>query len=152
VIEEAVGEQIAESIAVVAEPVEAAEVPSEDAPKKRTRRKKAEVAEQPVEVEAVATPEPETTAEPVAEKPKRTRKKKVEAEPVVEVAPEPVAEEAAPAEKPKRTRKKKVDAEVVTADPAPATVSAADNDANGTDESAESKSKRGGWWQRTFGE
>ncbi|MGX7926145.1 Rne/Rng family ribonuclease [Tsuneonella sp. HG094] len=152
VVEEAVGEQIAESIAVVAEPVEAAEVPSEEAPKKRTRRKKAEVAEQPVEVEAVATPEPETTAEPVAERPKRTRKKKVEAEPVVEVAPEPVAEEAAPAEKPKRTRKKKVDAEVVTADPAPATDSVADNDANGTDESAESKSKRGGWWQRTFGE
>ena len=151
-IDEAVGEQIAESIAVVAEPVEAAEAPVEEAPKKRTRRKKADVAEQPAEAEAAAASEPDTAAEPVAEKPKRTRKKKVEAEPVVETAPEPVAEEAAPAEKPKRTRKKKVEAEAVTAEPASTIEPAADNDANGVDETAETRSKRGGWWQRTFGE
>jgi len=84
-----------------------------------------EAAEEGTEVAAAVEAAPEPVAEEAAPaKPKRTRKKKVEAveaeaapavEAPVEVAPEPVAEEA-PA-KPKRTRKKKVEA--VEADAAP---------------------------------
>jgi ribonuclease E len=60
--------------------------------------------------EATAEVAPEPAEEPVAEKPKRTRRRKADAEPVAEtpgeVVSEPGAEaEAAPA-KPKRTRKK----------------------------------------------
>ncbi len=83
----------------------------------------AEVAEAAAPVEAAPEPVVEGAA---PAKPKRTRKKKVEAveaeaapavEAPVAAAAEPVAEEAAPA-KPKRTRKKKVDA--VEAEAAPA--------------------------------
>ncbi|MBB4100905.1 Rne/Rng family ribonuclease [Sphingomonas kyeonggiensis] len=86
-----------------------------------------DAAEEVTEVAAAVEAAPEPVAEEAAPaKPKRTRKKKVEAveaeaapavEAPVEAAPEPVAEEAAPA-KPKRTRKKKVEA--VEAEAAPA--------------------------------
>ncbi len=114
--------------------VEAAPVEAEAAPAKpkRTRKPKAEA--------AVAEAEPAATVEePVAEKPKRTRKAKV-----VESEVAPAAEaEAVPVEKPKRTRKAKAEpvAEAAaTADTAPSTES---TEADGT--------RRGGWWQRTFG-
>ncbi|MFS2109835.1 ribonuclease E/G [Sphingomonas sp. Sphisp140] len=115
----------------------------------------------------------EVVAEPVAEeapaKPKRTRKKKVEAveaeaapavKAPVEVVAELVAEEAAPA-KPKRTRKKKIEA--VEAEPAPAEEAAAvaqdttpaeaaevDGEAEAEGENPDGTPRRG-WWQRTFG-
>ena len=114
----------------------------------------------PTENEAVAEAAPEPEA--VAEKPKRTRRKKIEA---TDTAPEPVADmPEPPAEKPKRTRKSKA-AEVVPAEAVPEDVAAKpkrasrakakvatteDTAAAATaDEPAEPK--RGGWWQRTFG-
>lgn len=98
-------------------------VPVEDEAPKRTRKKKADVAGEaeaaPVAEEApAAAPAVEEAAAPAPAKPKRTRKKKVEAAPEapapeaeaapVEAAPveAPAAEAEAPAEKPKRTRKK----------------------------------------------
>jgi ribonuclease E len=137
-----------------AEPVDAA-VAEDEAPKKprrRTSRAKAadvaEVVEAPVEVAA---------EEAVAEKPKRTRKKKVDAdgaEAAVETAPAPepaapAAAEEAVAEKPKRTRKKKVDAEAA---PEAAAEAPASDDAPASEAEGSSDSPRRGWWQRTFGD
>ena len=149
-LEDAVGEQLTDDIAVVAEPEAPVDAVAEEAPKKRTRRKKTEVEEAaPVEVAE--------TAEPAAEvKPKRTRRKKTDAEATeaneAPLAPVTEAAEEAPA-KPKRSRAKKApapEAEAVSADPvtAPAeeTVSAE------AEETQPQPAKRGGWWQRTFGE
>ena len=124
----------------------------EATPVKRTRRRKAVAAEAVEEAPAAAAePAPEVVEEAPA-KPKRTRKKKVEA--AAEAPAEPVAA-AAPAEeapvKPKRTRKKKVEeaaavpevAAEVVADAAPAPAETADAEAG--------EPRRGGWWQRTFG-
>ena len=86
--------------------------------------------EAPAAPEASAATDQDDTA-PV--KPKRTRKKKVDAEPVaeavVEVAAEPASAEASTAPedtpaKPKRTRKKKVAEDEVTAEPAAPAVEA----------------------------
>ena len=142
-----------------AEPIEA-EAAAEEAPKKRSRRKKADAAE-----EAPALAE-EAAPEPVAEvKPKRAPRKKkadvadeaplaeapVAEAPVAEapVADAPVAEpEPVIAVKPKRApRKKKPDetADSVAPDGEMVAVEgAAEADAN--------EPRRGGWWQRTFGE
>jgi ribonuclease E len=106
------------------------------------------VVEAPVEVAA---------EEAVAEKPKRTRKKKVDAdgaEAAVEAAPAPepaapAAAEEAVAEKPKRTRKKKVDAEAA---PEAAAEAPASDDASASDAEGSTDSPRRGWWQRTFGD
>ena len=174
-------EEIAETIAaeVSAEPETLAEEVLDEAPapKRRTRRRKADTVETPEpDAEAAPAPAEPAPAEPEAAeeapKPKRTRRKKAEpaqaepaqAEPApaeaAEPAPEPEVEpkaaeaEAAPsaeeeAPKPKRTRRKK-------AEPAPAETEAppADpvpaNDANGEAEPA--RPRRTGWWQRTFGE
>ncbi|MBX7540567.1 Rne/Rng family ribonuclease [Qipengyuania sphaerica] len=158
-----VSEQVADDMAVVAGPEDApetAEAAAEEKPKpKRTRKKKAE--EAPAEE---AAPEAEA-------KPKRTRKKKAEAEPVkedAEPAPKPkrtrkkkadVEAEAgtaeAPAEKPKRTRKKKTDEapkaeQEASPEDAPSAEDEPTEENAGTIETA--KPKRGGWWQRTFGE
>ena len=162
-------------------PVEAEAVPvAEEAPvkPKRTRRKKVEApVEAPVEAgavdEAAAATEEATAAEPVAApvveeaappaKPKRTRKKKVEAAPAetvseapaAEAAPveAPVAEVEAPVEKPKRTRRKKADA--VASEAAPAETVSAEapvaEEAAGEGETGEPAAPRRGWWQRTFG-
>lgn len=103
------------------------EAGTEEATGEATAETETEVAE------AAEAPAAEVEAAPA--KPKRTRKKKVEAEPVVETAAEapavepdaseasPVAEEA-PA-KPKRTRKKKVADEAPAAEPAAEPVEAA---------------------------
>ena len=138
------------------------------------------------EVATEETAEPQAAVEVPAEeapaKPKRSRKKKVEAEtdaPVAEEAPaaaETAAEEA-PA-KPKRTRKKKVEAEAAVAEEAPAAAEPAAEEAPAkpkrtrkkkveaeaeaeapvAEEAPETASEepqgapRRGWWQRTFGE
>jgi len=106
-----------------------------------------EAAEAVTEVAAPVEAAPEPVAEEAPAKPKRTRKKKVEAveaeaAPAVEapvvVAAEPVAEEA-PA-KPKRTRKKKVEA--VEAEPAPAVEAPVEVVAEPVAEEAPAKPKR----------
>ena len=136
-----------------------AEGAADAAPKKPRRRpSKAKAAEAVETLEAPAAPVVDAPAveEAVAEKPKRTRKKKVEADAPAEPveapapAPAPVAEEEAPA-KPKRTRKKKVEADVeAAADPAPAEAKA--EEAPAADPDAPAEPPRRGWWQRTFGD
>ncbi|GAA0726175.1 Rne/Rng family ribonuclease [Sphingomonas japonica] len=140
--------------------------PAADAKPKRTRRRKADLAEAPVE----AAPEPEATVEAPAnapEKPKRTRRKKADAidAPVVGA----VVEAVEPAEdvpaKPKRTRRKKADVteeavpaalpEPVEQDLAPVDPVAAVTSDAAIAEQAEADGEAGpprrGWWQRTFG-
>ena len=118
----------------VAEPVAADAVPAEaDAPKpKRTRRKKADAAEPPLQA----------ANDEDAAKPKRRRSRKAAevseaAEAVADVAPEaPVLVPAAQAA-----------SEPAMEAPAPAPV--ADNEV--ADEQAPAGPPRRGWWQRTFG-
>ncbi|WP_126174951.1 Rne/Rng family ribonuclease [Tsuneonella rigui] len=147
-IDETVGEQLSDDIAVVAEPSD--EGAAEEQPKKRSRRKKAEA--EPV-AEVAAAPEPEATApEATEEKPKRSRRKKAEPEAVEAAAPVPA--EDAPT-KPKRSRAKKAapeaaPAEAVSADPV--TAPAEETVTAEAEEPASQPAKRGGWWQRTFGE
>ena len=148
----------AEEAPVVQAEVEAEPAPAAEKPK-RTRRKKV-VAEEAEAEAPVSEPAPEAAEEP-APKPKRTRKKKVEAEAEtgaeapVEAAPEAPAEEAAAPEKPKRTRKKKADVaaeaepEAAVAAEEPAAEAAAEAEAETEDAGGEPR--RGGWWQRTFG-
>ncbi len=134
----------------------AAEVPAEPEPeaapvKKPRSRKKAVEAEAPAEAPVVeAAPEPEAEAAPV--KKPRSRKKVVEAEapvaaPVVEAAPEP---EAAPVKKP-RSRKKAAEAEAPAEAPATVEQDLAPEAADAA-EAGEPGPRRGGWWQRTFGQ
>ncbi|MEO5586757.1 MAG: ribonuclease E/G [Novosphingobium sp.] len=168
-----------ENTATEAPAAEAApeEEAAEAAPAKRTRRRKPAAAKTDDEAQAVvsdaAAPEPaaEAAAEP-AVKLKRTRKKKVDpaAEAPVEVVAEPAdvtPGEEAPAAKPKRARRKKADA-AEAAEPEAATEAAAmpeaapvaaaeepapaeaDDAADATAE-ADDGPRRGGWWQRTFG-
>ena len=147
-IDETVGEQLSDDIAVVAEPSD--EGAAEEKPKKRSRRKKAEA--EPV-AEVAAAPEPEATApEATEEKPKRSRRKKAEPEAVEAAAPVPA--EDAPT-KPKRSRTKKAAPEeartwAVSADPV--TAPAEETVTAEAEEPASQPAKRGGWWQRTFGE
>jgi ribonuclease E len=136
--------------------------------KPRSRRRKSDDAEAPVAAEAEAEVAAEVPAEPVeatvealAEadapaKPKRTRRKKAEAEaPVEDVAP---VEEPAP--KPARSRRKKAEPEA--AEEAVAQAPAAQGEAAGSGESPSADASdddaldangepRRGWWQRTFG-
>ncbi len=141
---EAEGEAAAE-----AEPVEATTAEEAPAKPKRTRRKKADA-----EASAEDAPVVEAAEAPVAEeapaKPKRTRRKKADAEAPAEEA---VAVEAAPVEtataeapaKPKRSRKKAVE-------PAAEAVSeAVSTEAEETAQAENDAPRRGGWWQRTFG-
>ena len=157
---EAVAKQVEDDMAVVAGPEDSpqtAEAVAEEAPAKpkRTRRKKAdaEVSEAPAEAPAEAE---------VAEKPKRTRRKKPvpseaegaeTVEPEVEAVP---AETEAPA-KPKRTRKapaaKKTSAKSAAAEnPEMIETPISEEPAPTDTASGEEPKKRGGWWQRTFGE
>jgi ribonuclease E len=135
-----------------------------EAPKRRSRRRKA--VEEATEAAPVGEDEPSKMAPtgeeaPVIEteaKPKRRSrsKKTAEAEAVGETPAEPAAEE-----KPKRVRRKKpasneevgTDAEAAPA-PQPEPAPSAANDANGGQDSAEidAAPPRRGWWQRTFGE
>ena len=142
------------------EPAEA-EAAVEAAPKKRSRRKAAPVAEEA----EVAAPEAEAAEEPVpaeaepevAEKPKRTRRKAASAAAEVNVevpespepaADEPAAEEAPPAKPARARRKKAADAEVVTSDIVPDDTAGREEEEAGTNADG---SPRKGWWQRTFG-
>jgi len=109
---------------------------------KRIRKPKVEaIVDATVDAEPVAA-----VAEPAAEKPKRTRKAKV-----VSTETAPVAEveaEAAPTEKPKRTRKANSEpvSELAAETPAPPET------APSTEAAPEPEgTRRGGWWQRTFG-
>ncbi|QZD89670.1 ribonuclease E/G [Qipengyuania aurantiaca] len=99
---EAVSEQVADDMAVVAGPdetPETAKAAAEEKPKKRAQRRKKK-ADEPAAEEA-ASEEAKAEEKP---KPKRTRKKKADAE-----AAATAETEEAP--KPKRTRRKKADAE-----------------------------------------
>ena len=128
------GEDVAPAEATAAEPAEAEEAPAKP---KRSRRKKAD-AEVVDEAPADAPAEVEPTAAEAPAKPKRVRKAKAAAD---APAPEPEAVEE-PAAKPKRSRKKaEADEPEPAAEPEPVTTGA-----------EEGAPKRGGWWQRTFGE
>ncbi len=149
---DAEGSELSEAETPSAEAGVDAEPDAEAAPKKRSRRKKADPVEAVVEetpAEAAPAAEPEAEAEADI-KPKRSRRKKVEAEEAptaeaeaveapAEVTAEPVAEE-----KPKRSRKKKAEPDAVaTAEAEPEAAAAGSED---------SGPARRGWWQRTFGE
>ncbi|WP_422664715.1 Rne/Rng family ribonuclease [Aurantiacibacter aquimixticola] len=130
-----------------------ADAEAEEKPKpKRTRRKRAD-AENAEDAKAEEKPKPK----------RQSRRKKADEAPAEEKA-EAEAEEKP---KPKRTRKKAVAkddsaggdkpvlAEVLEGDPTPqAKEKPAANDANGDAEakSEDGAPKRGGWWQRTFGQ
>ncbi len=158
------GIEVAEASDTVADAETEVEVVAEPAPKpKRTRRKPGvavpEVAQAEVApVEVVAEPAvAEVDAEP-APKLKRSRRKVAEvaveeapaAEAAVIVADEPVAEaESAPPAKPARARRKKVETAEADSLSVPAEAEA---QAESADESADDgEPRRGGWWQRTFG-
>jgi ribonuclease E len=120
-------------------------------PKKRTRRKKADV-EEALVVEAVV--DVVVAEEAPAEKPKRTRKKKVEADvaPEPEPAPKAVAPEPVAEEKPKRARKKKAETAPETmAESAPAVEVVVAEVAAEDPVAKDSGPPRKGWWSRTFG-
>jgi ribonuclease E len=162
-----VAKQLDDDIAIVAEP----EPAEEEKPKKRaSRRTKKAAPSEAEEAEAPAEAPPAEVAEEA--KPKRGRRKKpalsevegAEAAPASKEAPQEAVD--AVEAKPKRSRRKKADvgeaegAEETAAKPAssrskatpaPAPEPAAANDANGG-EPAPAEPRRGGWWQRTFGE
>ncbi|TNE35008.1 MAG: Rne/Rng family ribonuclease [Alphaproteobacteria bacterium] len=136
------------------EPV-ADQVPAAPKPK-RVRRKKAEAESETQE--AAEAPSADVAEVPVAEeKPKRkraTRKKTVETD-AEEASPEPVeASDAVVEEKPKPSRRKpavkstKASKAKGAAEVAPVVSKEDPAETEGT----EADSKRGGWWQRTFGE
>jgi len=124
---------------------EAPEAVEAAAPKRARRRRKsaaAEAGEEPVREAPEAEAETPVEAEPVAEKPKRARRKKAD---VAEAEPAPVAPaapEAAPAEAP---APEAAPAEAAEATPAPAS-------ADAEDDGQSDGPRRSGWWQRTFGE
>ena len=110
-----------------ADDAEKAEAPAKP---KRTRRKKADTADE-------AKPETAENAEPTAEekpKPKRTRRKKAETPAPVETAPEEAAQPAQTqsGEQPQQTAPSSTD------------------EAN-AEGASDGSPRRGGWWQRTFG-
>ncbi|MGN3973136.1 Rne/Rng family ribonuclease [Tsuneonella sp. SYSU-LHT278] len=157
-LDKAVGESVDESISVVAAPEGApqtAEAAADEPPAKpkRTRKKKAET-EVPAEG---GVAEVETAAEEQPAKPRRTRKKKADTAAEAPAPAAPASEDAPPEEtqtKPKRARAKKAKVEEpASADPvtAPADEPHAANDADGGNDDPK-PAKRGGWWQRTFGE
>ncbi len=156
----------AEGDAVDAEPAEAepaAEVVEEVAekPKRRSRRKVADEVEAAPEAESApeteAAPAVEVEAEAPPAKPRRSRAKKAEA--VADAVEAPVVEEAAPVEateepaKPKRApRRKKADAVIEEAPVAEVTAGEALAEAEGGELDENGEPRRGGWWQRTFGQ
>ncbi|MBA3055340.1 MAG: ribonuclease E/G, partial [Sphingomonadales bacterium] len=158
----------------------APEAAAEPAPKKRTRRKKADTeaaaAETVADVEAEGT-EPSVTEAEAPKKPARARRTKAAAaDAPAEVAPKkaprsrkkpveaPVeaqeADTSAPDQAPAEEVQAEPAAQMVTpaAAPAPAASSSAPEAASsqpasdqGESESANGEPRRGGWWQRTFG-
>ena len=101
---------------------------------KRTRRKKADTPSE-AKPEAVESAGTETEEKP---KPKRTRRKKAEAPAPVEAAPDETAAPAQPqsSEQPKQT--------------APSSTEKGDAE-TASDDASGGSPRRGGWWQRTFG-
>ncbi|MCL6251891.1 ribonuclease E/G [Altererythrobacter sp. KTW20L] len=163
--EQTASDEAAEEAAPVEAAAEPAPVEPEVAEKpKRTRRKKADAVEAaPEEVAAeVAAPE---AAEEAPAKPARRSRKKAETVEAPAAAPAPadvpaVTDAPEEAAKPKRApRRKKAEAAGDTpapepapaAEPAPEAAAEPANDANGETE-AGSQPRRGGWWQRTFGQ
>jgi ribonuclease E len=176
--DEAVALEATEESAAVVEQAEApAEEPREGGRRRRRRRGRgsapAEAAAESV-VEPGSSPmvdrpvddepliaETEPAQEPEAPAPKRSRRKKIAAEPEATV-PEPAPADAPPAEtadqaaapeKPARRRRSKksepAEAETTPAHAAePTPVPAANND---TAEEGDGEPRRSGWWQRTFG-
>ncbi len=158
-----------ESETPLAEPE--AEPVAEEKPKRRRAPRKKKVEEAATGDETSAT-EDEVTVEPAPEeKPKRKRaprKKNVEEAPANEAAEAQPAAEAEEAPKRKRAPRKKAEPKVaapkaeVTA-PEPAKEPEAANDANGQADASDAPAndaaaddateapRRGGWWQRTFG-
>ena len=170
--EPAEAEPVAEVVAEAAPQAPA----EEEAPKTRRRphaRKPKEVEAAPAEAPAEAVEAPaEAAAEEAPAKPKRTRRKKVEAAPeaAAEAQPAPEPEAEAPA-KPKRTRRKKVEAVAQEAVEAPSiagtdapegeaapananenAVAAVDGDEAADTQADADSAPRRGWWQRTFGQ
>ena len=147
---------------VVAETVTAEETPAEaPAPKRRRTRKTAETAEPTAETmpaDAAPVEAPEATA--AEAKPKRTRRKKADAEAPAAAPTEAAEAEAAPAKR-RAPRRKAVAQAAVEAPAVEASVEApeaAPAPANGDDgaeaapaEEAPAGPPRRGWWQRTFG-
>ena len=173
-----VSDQLTDDIAVVAGPEDAPEsaeaMAAGEKPKRtRSRRKKIdEAAEGDAGLARDSAPEAEAGSNDEAVvKPKRTRRKKVDADADRLDAPAPPASEAEG--KPKRTRRKKADVEAeATADPGyvnvepetePATAigpgrsktatkgSEASHEPSETTAGDDNGEPRRGWWQRTFG-
>ncbi len=155
---ETIAEQVEDDMAVVAgpegSPQTAEAVAAQDAPKpRRTRRRKADV-----EADAIEAPAEPAPVEPApVEKPTRTRRKKAEPEAEIAIEPATEAAEADAPVKPKRTRKKATSAAAenpemietpIAEEPAPVSAAQAAAEA----EAGDAKPRRGGWWQRTFGE
>ncbi|WP_120715685.1 Rne/Rng family ribonuclease [Tsuneonella amylolytica] len=170
-LQNAVGDAVEDSMSVVGTEEQAEEQTDKPAPRKRTRRKKADVETPsdtaPTDETVVGEPDaPEPAADDAAPaKPKRTRRKKadVEAEGDAEAsASEAPSASQEPDAKPKarRSRARKAapaSEDTASADPvtAPAEEPAAPAEtveAAADEPIAEKPAKRGGWWQRTFGE
>ncbi|WP_114522215.1 ribonuclease E/G [Altererythrobacter sp. ZODW24] len=118
-----------------------AEVTEEKPKPKRASRKKAEP-------KAKADAAPAEGAEEAPAKPKRAPRKKAEPKPKADAAPAADAAEEKP--KPKRAPRKKAEpkaAKAAKAEPAASVAQTADAPAGD-----KPGKKRGGWWQRTFGE
>ncbi|AWW74883.1 ribonuclease E/G [Erythrobacter sp. KY5] len=137
--------ETAEAMAAEAE-AESVEAPKEEKPKRKRAPRKKKVEDAPAQEAKAEEPQAEEAApaeeKPAEEKPKRKRaprKKKVEEAPAQEA---PAAE--APAEEPK------ADDAAPVENAEPAVEEAAEVASN--DDQAQSGKKRGGWWQRTFGE
>jgi ribonuclease E len=149
---ETVAQQVEDDMPVVAGPDDsphtAEAVAEEEAPKpKRTRRKKPVPSEaEGADVEAELADAPLEAAE--AEKPKRTRRKKTD---TVEVEAAPAGVEAEAPAKPKRTRKKVTSAAAENPEMIETPIAEEPAPAENSGES-DGKPRRGGWWQRTFGE
>ena len=167
---ESVAQQVEDDMAVVAGPADSPQtaeaVAAEDTPKpKRTRRKKPAVseAESTDSGAAVAETAADASGEPaMTEKPKRApRRKKAEAvgteavSPIAEVEPEEPAKPKRARKKPAASSTKRVSSAAaenpetietpLAEEPVPAPAKAAEA-------APDAKPRRGGWWQRTFGE
>jgi ribonuclease E len=152
-IAEVAAEWVPEADTAAASPEEAADVLPEEqpapAPKPRSRRRKPAVSEAEEAVSEAAETAAPVEAE-AAPKPRARRKKadaEVASESAVAIAEAAVAAEPA---KPRRSRKKASEPEAPAAEPVAAEAAPA-NDVNG-DEADDGEPRRGGWWQRTFGQ
>jgi ribonuclease E len=146
---DAIAQQVEDDMPIVAGPTDEPQTAeAAAAPKpKRSRRKKADTAEP--EAVVASQPEAEEVAAPAPKQRRAPRKKAAAAETVAVAEPEadvPVAE------KPKRAPRKKA-TPTAAENPAMIETPIADEPAPaGSDAGTDGKPRRGGWWQRTFGE